>query len=130
MMVAASHDAFSERRLNERCPVEEAALLRCVAARNQPRPPSRRVTIVNVSVRGAGLRVAPGIALEPGRTIELGIDGDWSRCRVIWVSPGTDGGTVGGVAFVDARPSFLPALLRWIERESAASDRMPWSARG
>ena len=94
-------------------------MVRSVAGRNQPRPPARRVTIRSVSVRGAGLRVAPGIGLEPGRVIEIGIDNEWTRCRVVWARPGLDGGSVGGVEFVDARPPFLPALLRWVGREAA-----------
>ncbi len=111
-------DGEPDRRIVERCPVEEAARVRALAARNQPQPEPRPVTIANVSVRGAGLR-GRDVELVAGHTIELGIDGDWSKCRVVWSQPGLDDTMVAGVEFVDAEPRFLPALLRWIERESA-----------
>jgi len=108
-----------DRRILDRCPVEDAAVVRPVVARNQPVPPARPVTIVNVSLRGAGLRGGGDVELVAGHTVELGIDGDWSRCRVVWGGAGIDGAPVAGVEFIEGKPSFLPALLAWIEREAA-----------
>jgi hypothetical protein len=99
--------------------VDEAAVLRPVVARNQRQPPARPVTIVNVSLRGVGLRGGPDADLVQGHTVELGIDGDWSRCRVVWSAEGIDNTTVAGIEFVEKEPSFLPALRAWIEREAA-----------
>jgi hypothetical protein len=107
----------TERRINARCPVEDAASIRPMAARNQARPAPRSVTVLNVSITGAGLQAAGAGDLVAGHTIELGIEGAWSRCRVAWAAPGVDGSTVAGVEFVERTPRFLPALLRWIERE-------------
>jgi len=108
-----------ERRLVERCPVEEAALIRSVAARNQPRPPAYPATIVDVSVKGAGIRTSNEITLRPGWTVELGVDGAWSRCRVMWSRPDLQGGQAAGVMFTNALHGFLPALLSWLDREDA-----------
>jgi hypothetical protein len=112
-----------DRRIVERCPVDEAARLRPVVARNQPQPPAAPVTIVSVSARGAGLRGGSAVDLVQGHLVELGIDDDWSRCRVVWSAEGIDGAPVGGVEFVEDHPGFMPALLAWIEREAAERDR-------
>jgi PilZ domain-containing protein len=109
----------AERRLVERCPVQEAAFIRSVAARNQPRPPAHPATIIDVSVKGAGLRTSSDIELRPGWTVELGVDETWSRCRIIWSRPDLGGGQVAGVEFTNALHGFLPALQGWIERRDA-----------
>jgi hypothetical protein len=108
-----------ERRLVERCPVEEAALIRSVAARNQPRPSAHPATIIDVSVKGARIRTTNDITLRPGWTVELGVDGAWSRCRIVWCRPDLAGGQVAGVMFTNALHGFLPALLGWLDREDA-----------
>jgi hypothetical protein len=114
-------DRRLERRVAERCPVEEAAVVRAVAARNQPRPPIYAVTIVDVSLKGAGLRAPRDIELRPGWAVELGIDGQWSRCRIVWSQLDFVGTQVAGVEFAEAVPGFVPALLRWLDREEALS---------
>ena len=118
-MSTHSPERHVERRLVARCPVEEAALIRPVAARNQPRPPAHPATIVDVSVNGVGLRTSHEITLRPGWIVELGVDGAWSRCRIIWACPHPEGGQAAGVAFTNALHGFLPALLSWLDREDA-----------
>ena len=114
-------DGRRERRLVERCPVDEAAAVRHVVARNQPRPVAHPATIVDVSTRGAAVRVPFDFDLVPNRMIEIGIDGAWSRVRVVWSRIGLDGQRIGGVEFAEAFPSFLPALATWLERHEAAA---------
>jgi hypothetical protein len=113
----------TERRLVERCPVQEAAVIRAVAARNQPRPPAYPVTITDVSVKGAGLWTTSAIELRPGWLIELGIDDQWSRCRIVWSRPEIGGGQIAGVEFSNAMHGFMAALLQWIERRDALAPR-------
>jgi hypothetical protein len=109
-------DGRSERRMVERCPVDEAAVVRQVAARNQPRPDAFPCTIVDVSGRGAALRVPRDFDMIANRLIEIGVDGSWTRARVVWSRVGLDGYKLGGVEFAEAFPDFLPALARWLDR--------------
>ena len=113
-------DGRRERRMVERCPVDEAAAVRQVVARNQPRPVAHPAIIVDVSPLGAALRVPVEVPLVPNRMIEIGVDGSWSRARVVWSRIGLDGMRIGGVEFAEALPSFLPALATWLERHQAA----------
>ena len=100
----------------DRCPVEEAAVIRPLAARNQPRPEAHPATIVDVSGLGAALRVHRDVDLTPNRMIEIGLDGTWTRARIVWSRVGLDGMRIGGVEFAEAFPNFLPALSRWLDR--------------
>jgi hypothetical protein len=113
-------DGRRERRMVERCPVDEAAAVRQVVARNQPRPVAHPAIIVDVSPLGAALRVPVEVPLVANRMIEVGVDGSWSRARVVWSRIGLDGMRIGGVEFAEALPSFLPALATWLERHQAA----------
>jgi hypothetical protein len=108
-------DGRRERRMVERCPVGEAAVVRQLAARNQPRPVAHPAIIVDVSTRGAALRVPVEVELMPNRMIEIGVDGAWSRARVVWCRVGLDGQRIGGVEFAEAFPSFLTALAVWLD---------------
>lgn len=105
----------------ERCPVDQAAVVRQIAARNQPRPLPQPATIVDVSTKGAALRVELEVDLVPGRVIEIGIDGTWTRARVVWSRIGLDGCRIGGVEFAEAFPLFLPALESWLDRHEVAT---------
>ena len=105
----------------ERCPVDEAAVVRQLAARNQPRPAAHPATIIDVSTLGAALRVPLEVELIPNRMIEIGIDGAWSRARVVWSRIGLDGMRIGGVEFAEAFPSFLPALATWLDRHEVTT---------
>lgn len=58
-----------------------------------------------------------GFDLRAGWLVELGIEDDWSRARIIWARAVQPDVTVGGVEFVAAEPSFLEALVRWMDRE-------------
>ena len=60
-------DGRRERRMVERCPVDEAAVVRQLAARNQPRPVAHPAIIVDVSPLGAALRVPVEVPLVPNR---------------------------------------------------------------
>jgi hypothetical protein len=114
-------EARRERRMVDRCPVDEAAVVRQPAARNQTRPDALPATIVDVSSRGAALCVPLEFDLVPNRIIEIGIDGAWTRARVVWSRLGLDGRRIGGVEFAEAFPSFLPALATWPDRHEAIS---------
>jgi PilZ domain len=108
-----------EQRLVARLPVSEAARVRAVATEDQPRPTSYSAIIVDVSGVGAGLIVPAEAELEPGRMIEIGVDGSWSVARVIWSRPsGPDRRLIAGVQFTEGHPEFLPALLGWLQREA------------
>jgi hypothetical protein len=100
----------------ERCPVDEAAVVRQHVARNQPRAEAFPATIVDVSGLGAALRVPRDFDLVPNHMIEIGIDGSWTRARVVWSRMGLDGSRIGGVEYAEAFPEFLPALARWLDR--------------
>jgi hypothetical protein len=104
----------------ERCPVEEAAVVRHRVARNQPAPEAYPATIVDVSSRGAALRVPRDFDMVVNRVIEIGIDGSWSRARVVWSRIGIDGRRLCGVEYTDTFPQFLPALARWLDRHVMA----------
>ena len=108
-----------DQRMVQRLPVAEAARVRAVAAENRPRSTSYPAVIVDVSGTGAGLVVPREAELEPGRVIEIGVEGSWSTARVIWSRPSADNRLTAGVRFSDAHPSFLPALLGWLQREGA-----------
>jgi hypothetical protein len=105
-----------ERRMVERCPVDEAAVVRHHVARNQPPPEPYPATVVDVSSLGAALRVPLDFDLLPNRMVEIGIDGTWTRARVVWSRVGLDGCRIGGIEFAEALPEFLPALGRWLDR--------------
>jgi len=100
----------------ERCPVDEAAVVRHHVARNQPPADPFCATIVDVSSRGAAVRVPRDFEVVPNRLIELGVDGSWTRARVVWSRMGLDGHRIAGVEFAEAFPEFLPALGRWLDR--------------
>src|SRR4051812_37116786 len=85
-----------DRRLVRRLPIDEAAFVRPLFART---PPSRPVTILDLTSRGASVSVPPGQWLTPGRLVELGVSGVWSPARVVWSQPTSDGGVVAGVHF-------------------------------
>jgi hypothetical protein len=70
---------------------------------------------MDILPRGAALRVPSEVELVPNRMIELGIDGAWSRARVVWSRIGLDGQRIGGVEFAEAFPAFLPALAVWLD---------------
>ena len=110
-------DGRRERRMVERCPVDEAAAVRQVVARNQPRPVAHPAIIVDVSTLGAA-SACRRFPLVPNRMIEIGIDGSWSRARVVWSRIGLDGSA--SVASSSPRPSSVPpALATWLERHEA-----------
>jgi hypothetical protein len=85
-------------------------------ARNQPPADPFCATIVDVSSRGAAVRVPRDFEVVPNRLIELGVDGSWTRARVVWSRMGLDGHRIAGVEFAEAFPEFLPALGRWLDR--------------
>jgi hypothetical protein len=114
-------DGRRERRMVERCPVDEAAAVRHVVARNQPRPVAHPATIVDVSALGAAVRVPFDFDMVANRMIEIGIDGVWSRARVVWSRVGLDGQRIGGVEFAESFPSFLPALATWLDHHEVAA---------
>ena len=78
--------------------------------------------IVDISVKGAGLRVPDVVDLAPGTPLDLGLDGSWSRARVVWSRPGWHDDLVAGVEFTDADPAFLTALGRWLDNYAAWRD--------
>jgi PilZ domain-containing protein len=112
-------DGQPDQRMVQRMPVAEAARVRAVAAENRPRPTSYPAVIVDVSGTGAGLVVPDEAELVPGRVIEIGVEGSWSTARVMWSRPSADHRLTAGVRFSEAHPSFLPALLGWLQRDAA-----------
>ena len=106
----------TDRRMVRCGPVDEVALVRTVAARNQPQPVPRPVTVVDISPNGAGLCVPPEIDLRRGWLVELGVDDEWSRARILWCHSTIGGETAAGVEFVGSDPACLPALVRRFER--------------
>jgi PilZ domain len=109
------------RHAGERVPLD-AARVCAVVASGEERPPTHAAAIVDVSLRGVGLRVPVEAGLRPGGLIELGIDGGWSIVRVIWTSPGLHDDVVVGVEFAEDEPAFLPALVRWSQNYAAWRD--------
>ena len=110
------------RGLVERLIAEEAALVRTVPARNGPPPSTHPACIVDISIRGAGVRVPAALDMAPGTLIDLGLDESWSRTRVVWSRPGWHDDLVAGVEFTDADPAFLAALGRWLDNYAAWRD--------
>jgi hypothetical protein len=107
------------RGLVERLIAEEAALVRVVPARSGVLPLAHPACIVDISVKGAGLRVPAVLDLAPGALVELGIDEAWSRACVVWSRPGLSDDLVAGVEFTESDPAFLPALVRWLNNYAA-----------
>jgi hypothetical protein len=59
--------------------------------------------------------------MVPNRMIEIGVDGAWSRARVVWSRIGLDGQRLCGVEFAEAFPTFLPALATWLDRHEVST---------
>jgi len=110
------------RGLVERLIADEAALVRTVPPRSDLLAATHPACIVDISVKGAGLRVPDVVDLTPGTPIDLGLDGSWSRARVVWSRPGWHDDLVAGVEFTDADPAFLTALARWLDNYAAWCD--------
>jgi hypothetical protein len=110
------------RGLVERLIADEAALVRTVPERSDLLATTHPACIVDISVKGAGLRVPAVVDLTPGTPIDLGLDGSWSRARVVWSRPGWHDDLVAGVEFTDADPAFLTALARWLDNYAAWRD--------
>jgi hypothetical protein len=81
--------------------IEAAALIRPVTAKNQFPAPSVPATVVDVTANGLGLRVDPGADVTPNRMIELGIDGHWTRGRVIWSGQGIHNAVIAGIELTE-----------------------------
>jgi PilZ domain len=105
-------------RMAERGPIDEVVLVRTVAARNQPQPVPRPATLVDISPTGAGLRVPADIDLRRGWLVELGVDSEWSRARIVWCHSTIGGETAAGVEFVATESAVAPTLIRWFERQA------------
>ena len=89
--------------------VEAAALLRPPTAKNQLPAPAVPVTVVDVSRNRIGLRLDPGTDVAPNRMVEVGIEGQWIRGRIVWSAEGVLGSVIAGVELAEA--PVLPALL-------------------
>jgi hypothetical protein len=85
----------------ERTRIQAAALIRPVTAKNQFPATPVPVTVVDVSAHGLGLRVEPGTDVTPNRMIELGIDGHWTRGRVIWSANGIRNAVIAGIELAE-----------------------------
>jgi hypothetical protein len=73
------------------------ALVRPVAARNQPPSPARRAVVVDVRDDTIGLRLAMDADLAPNRIIEVAVDGSWTRGRVLWSRAGVRNALIASV---------------------------------
>ena len=73
------------------------ALVRPVAARNQPPFPARPAVIVDVRDDTIGLRLESDTELAPNRIVELAVDGSWSRARVLWSRAGVRNAFIASV---------------------------------
>jgi hypothetical protein len=73
------------------------ALVRPVAARNQPPSPAREAIVVDVRDDTIGLRLDMDADLAPNRIIEVAVDGCWSRGRVLWSRAGVRNALIASV---------------------------------
>jgi hypothetical protein len=76
------------------------------------------VSIIDVSISGASIRVPPDSELVPKQLALLGVDGATGNVRIVWIRSDGAGNEICGVQFLDPRPAFLPTLYRWLGRES------------
>ena len=87
--------------MSDRTRIEASALIRPVTAEDQPPPVPSPATIVDISARGLGLRVAAGVDVTPDRLIEIGVDGRWGRARIVWSREGVRDAVIAGIELAD-----------------------------
>ena len=91
-----------------RLPISATALIRPLAAKNQAPVAPCEATIVDITDRRLALRLHPGIEATPNRLIELGVEGEWIRSRIIWSCQGVRNAVIAAIEPTD--PGLIDTL--------------------
>jgi hypothetical protein len=107
-------------RLGDRKPVDQVGVLtvKRQGRLGRVKEIEHPVQILDVSISGASLQIAPEAELSPKQLARLEVGGDRGNVRIVWLRQDGGGNSICGVQFLDARPAFLPTLYRWMGRES------------
>jgi hypothetical protein len=94
--------------MTNRSRIEATALIRPITANNQPAATPCEATVVDLTDGSLGVRVGATVDVTPNRLVELGVDGQWGRGRIIWSRPGLRDAVIAAIEVTD--PAIIQAL--------------------